>query len=76
MKYNIEKINEIGKLLAEIVEEALGGERKEDVRIADIEMEVRESLREIGQRTLKYYLENADREVELEIESVDHESAA
>lgn len=68
MKYNIEKINEIGKLLAEIVEEALGGERKEDVRIADIEMEVRESLREIGQRTLKYYLENADREVESEIE--------
>jgi hypothetical protein len=40
MKYNIEKINEIGKLLAEIVEEALVGERKEDVRIADIEMGV------------------------------------
>ena len=68
MKYNIEKINEIGKLLAEIVEEALAGEKREDVRIADIEMEVRESLREVGQRAVKYYLEKADREVETEIE--------
>lgn len=67
MKYNIEKINEIGKLLAEIVEEALG-ERKEDVRIADVEMEVRESLREVGQSAMKYYLENADREVGAKIE--------
>lgn len=67
MKYNIEKINEIGKLLAEIVEEALAGESKEDIRIADLEMEVRESLREIGQRTLKYYLENADQEAEARI---------
>jgi len=68
MKYNIEKINQIGKMLAEIVEEALAGERKEDVRIGEIEMEVRESLREIGQRTLKYYLENADLEAEAKIE--------
>ena len=68
MKYNIEKINEIGKLVAEIVEEALAGERQEGLRIADIEMEVRESLREIGQRTLKYYLENADGKVEAKIE--------
>lgn len=68
MKYNIEKINEIGKLLAEIVEEVLAGERKEDVRIADIEMEVRESLREVGQSAMKCYLENADREVEEKIE--------
>jgi hypothetical protein len=68
MKYNIEKINEIGKLLAEIVEEALAGERKEDVRVADIEMEVRESLREVGQSAMKCYLENAGREVESEIE--------
>ncbi len=68
MKYNIEKINEIGKLLAGIVEEAMAGERQEDIRIADIEMEIRESLREIGQRTLKYYLEKADQEVEAKIE--------
>jgi hypothetical protein len=67
MKYNIEKINEIGKLLAEIVEEALAGEKKAEIRIADIEMEVRESLREIGRRTLKCYLENADREAEVAI---------
>jgi len=68
MKYNIEKINEIGKLLAEIVEEALAGERKEDIRIADIEMEMRESLREVGQNAMKYYLENADRETGAKIE--------
>jgi len=68
MKYNIEKINEIGKLLAEIVEEALAGERKEDIRIADVEMEMRESLQEVGQSAVKYYLEKADWEVESEIE--------
>jgi len=48
MKYNIEKINEIGKLLAELVEEDLAGEKREGIRIADIEKEVRESLREVG----------------------------
>jgi hypothetical protein len=68
MKYNIEKINEIGKLLAEIVEEALAGERQADIRIADIEIEVRESLREVGQSAMKCYLEKADREVRSEIE--------
>jgi hypothetical protein len=68
MKYNIEKINEIGKLLAEIVEEALAGEGQEEVRIAEIEMGVRESLREVGQSAMKCYLENADREVEAKIE--------
>ena len=68
MKYNIEKINEIGKQLAEIVQEALAGEKREDIRIADIEMEVRESLREVGQSAVKYYLEKAGREVESEIE--------
>jgi hypothetical protein len=36
MKYNIEKINEIGPLLAEIVEEALAGEGQEEVGKADI----------------------------------------
>jgi hypothetical protein len=68
MKYNIEKINEIGKLLAEIVEEGLAGRRREDIRIADIEMEVRERLREVGQSAVINYLEKADREVETEIE--------
>jgi len=68
MKYNIEKIKEIGKLLAEIVEEALAGEKQEDIRIADIEMGVRESLREVGQSAMKYYLENADQEVGSEID--------
>jgi hypothetical protein len=68
MKYNIEKINEIGKLLAEIVEEALAGERQADVRIADVEMGVRESLREVGQSAMKYYLENADQKAEAKIE--------
>ena len=67
MKYNIEKINEIGKLLAEIAEEALAGKKQEEVRIADIEMELRESLREVGQSAMKYYLENADREPEAKI---------
>jgi hypothetical protein len=68
MKYNIEKIKEIGKLLGEIVGEALAGEKNKNVRIADIEMEVRESLREVGQRAVKYYLEKADWEAETEIE--------
>ena len=68
MKYNIEKINEIGKLLAEIVEEGLAGRRREDIRIADVEMEVRERLREVGQSAVINYLEKADREVETEIE--------
>jgi hypothetical protein len=68
MKYNIEKIKEIGKLLAEIVEEALVGEKNEAVRIADIEMEVRESLRAVGQSAMQCYLEKADREAGSEIE--------
>jgi hypothetical protein len=68
MKYNIEKINEIGKLLAEIVEEGLAGRRREDIRIADVEKEVRERLREVGQSAVINYLEKADREVETEIE--------
>jgi len=68
MNYNIEKINQIGKLLSEIVEEALEEENKEGVRIADIEMGIRESLREIGQKALQCYLENADRERAVAIE--------
>jgi len=60
MNYNIEKINQIGKLVAEMVEEALAGEKKEEIRIVDVEMGLRESLREIGQSALRSYLEQAD----------------
>ena len=65
MNYNIEKINQIGKLLAEVVEEAVG---QEEVLIGDVELMVRESLREIGNRALQCFLENADGKVEDEIE--------
>lgn len=68
MKYNIEKINLIGKLLAEVVEEALKTESKEEVLIGDVEMAIRESLLEIGSSALKYVLEDADKETEAEIE--------
>lgn len=68
MKYNIEKINEISQLLAEVVEEAIKMEGQAGVLIGDVEMAMRESLREIGCRALKYFLENADGEVEAEIE--------
>jgi hypothetical protein len=64
MKYNIEKINEIGKILAEVVEEGIKGE----VLIKDVEMALRESLREIGRSALKCFLENAAGEVETEME--------
>lgn len=59
MKYNIEKINQIGKILAEVVEEAIMDEGKEEVLIGDVEMRIRESLREIGQSALKCILEKA-----------------
>jgi hypothetical protein len=70
MKYNIEKINPIGKLLAEVVEAALKTEGKENVLIGDIEMVLRESMLRIGNSALRSYLENADGEVEAEIECV------
>lgn len=68
MKYNIEKINEISKLVAEVVEDALKTEGPAEVLIGDVEMALRESLREIGGSALKCFLENADGEVEAEIE--------
>jgi hypothetical protein len=67
MKYNIEKINEIGKLLVEVVEAAANQEGKEEIRIGDIEMVLRESLQAIGQSALKQFLEQADGEAEAEI---------
>ncbi len=68
MKYNIEKINLIGEMLAEDPEEALTDEGKEGVLIADVEMRMRESLREIGQSALKCIWENTEEEIEAEIE--------
>jgi hypothetical protein len=44
IKYNIEKINKIGKLLAEVVEEAAKQTEAESVRISKIEMALRENL--------------------------------
>jgi hypothetical protein len=66
MKYNIEKINEIGKQLAEVIEEA--AKQTESARIGDVEMVLRENLQAIGQSALKQFLENANRELEREIE--------
>ena len=68
MKYNIEKINEIGKMLAEVVAEAIQTEGQAEVLIGDVEMALRESLREIGRSALKCFLENADGEREAEME--------
>jgi hypothetical protein len=68
MKYNIEKINEISKLLAEVVEDAIKTEGQAEVLIGDVEMALRESLREIGSNALKSFLEKADGEVEAEME--------
>ena len=68
MKYNIEKINEIGRLLEEVVEEAIMDEGKGGALIGEVEMRMRESLREIGQSALKSILENAQGEIEAEIE--------
>lgn len=68
MEYNIEKINKIGKLLAEVIGEALTQMEEEKVRIGDVEMALRETLKAAGQSGLKQFLENADRELETEIE--------
>ena len=68
MKYNIEKINEIGKQVAELVEEALETEGEEDILIGDIEMAMRESMLKIGNNVLQCFLENADGKAEAKIE--------
>jgi hypothetical protein len=68
MEYNIEKINQIGKMLAEVIEEAIQETEAENVRIGNIEMALRENLRAIGQSALKQFLENADPVGELEAE--------
>jgi len=68
MKYNIEKINQIGKLLAGVVEEALKTEGEKEALIGDVEMALRESMLKIGNSALQCFLENADGEAEAEIE--------
>jgi hypothetical protein len=68
MEYNIEKINQIGKQLAEVIEEAVGQTEVESIRIGNVEMALRETLQALGGSALKQYLENADGEQEAEIE--------
>ena len=67
MKYNIEKINLIAQKLAEVVQEAIAEEGSGPERIGEVEMALREGLREIGQGALRCYLENEDGEREAEI---------
>ena len=67
MKYNIEKINQISQLLAEVVEEAMQAEGQEEALIGDVEMVMREGLRVIGQQALQGFLEAADSEAEAEM---------
>ena len=64
MKYNIEKINLLAEQIAEVVKESLEKGGLEKALIGDIEMAMREGLREIGQQALKCLLENADGEAE------------
>ncbi len=64
MNYNIEKINGIAEKLAEIIEEAIAAEDQSEIKIGGVEMALRESLREIGEKTLVRFLENADKEWE------------
>ncbi len=70
MDYNIEKINQIGKLLVEVIEEAVRQTEVASVRIGDVEMALRETLQAVGQSALKQFLENAEDELETEIECV------
>jgi hypothetical protein len=70
MEYNIEKINEIGKLLVEVVEAVVNNEGREGILISDIEMALRESLLAVGQSALKQFLEQGNGEGEAEIECV------
>lgn len=68
MKYNIEKINGIAEELAEMVEEAIVKSGRTELQIGDVEMALRESLREIGCEALRCFLENTGGEIEAEIE--------
>lgn len=67
MNQNIEKINRISQLLAEVVEEVIHGENQEGVLMGDVERVMCEGLRVIGQQALQGFLGAADGEGELEI---------
>ncbi len=67
MKYNTGKINQIAQKLAEVVKEAIEEEGQEQVLIGDVELAMREGLRQIGQQALACFLEAADEGVETEI---------
>lgn len=67
MKYNIEKINLIAQQVAEVVQEAIEEEGQEQVLIGDVELAMREGLRQIGQQALSCFLEAADGEAASEI---------
>jgi hypothetical protein len=66
MEYNLEKIKQISKLLAEIVEEAIRTKGQDEVLIGDMEMAMQESLLKIGNRAVQCFLEKADEETEIE----------
>lgn len=68
MKYNIEKINQIGQMLAEVVEDAIEAEGREGIKIGDVELAIRESLLKVGGRALKCFLESADEKAHAEME--------
>jgi len=68
MKYNIEKINLIAEKVAEVVREAMEAGNQEGILIGDIELALREGLRDIGQQALKCFLETAGGEAEAEID--------
>jgi hypothetical protein len=55
-------------MLAEVVEDAIKTEGRAEVLIGDIELALRESLREIGGSALKCFMENADGEAAAEME--------
>ena len=60
MNYNIEKLNEIAQQVAEIVQEAIEEEGRERVLIGDVELGMREGLRQIGQQALPLLLEASE----------------
>jgi len=67
MEYNIEKINGIAEELAGMIEAAMAEADQTKIQIGDVEMALREGVREIGQKALSYFLENAGRGIEVEI---------
>ncbi len=67
MKYNIEKLNQIAQQVAEMVQIAIEEEGQERMLIGDVELAMREGLRQIGQRALPFLLEASEAETEREV---------